>query len=1217
MLYKKFTHGSPGKSFLWLLVSLITAIVLAFSMGVRGASAEMMEPPDYPPSTEPEEPGFEPFTSGFEWSVPNRFGRDDNMDGIIDYHYDSATYQYEKSLLYPESWPMIFDGCRTEQDAETGISSTNTYRWVLNGETIQGNQCKFTYAKNSPMAGNLGFTAQGTYPVDLTVTYGEGITSPSGQNPETFHQEVVVRDILIVSLGDSYASGEGVPDISQRWHIEWGFPVWDADAVWQDKRCHRSAKAGPALAALAIERMDPKTSVTFISYACSGATIGTELFDGSGGGDPNQSRGVGMLEPYKGQEVSEPYNYSSRAEGWVGYIPSQIGQLKNVLIPPQGKLQRQIDSLIISGGGNDMLFAKLLANCVLWEFCWTLPTMLERPSDWTLYTPQQIVLRANEIIPGREGVDSVQTNYERLATEIGQINPGPLNVYLTQYPDLSSASDGQYCRMLDDIGWPNPFLAMEPWEAQAAEQDGLRNLNKTIFSEAYDRRSQGWVYVDGLARYNLTDTDPNGPAGLFYKHGYCAIENWITRAEESELRQGPLYWRAGTTGTAHPNYSGNLAISQRLLYYMLPNLFPQPPANPPAISAPAYAINDLVSESGANGWYIGSCQAGACYPKVAVQVVGTAEAGVAGAGVTIEGVDACTVPGVMCRKDGGLSADKKQYTWNIELIADGIYNLQFNLRDSAGAIANGGSGIKVDLHDPALVTPGPFTVNEGGTVMLEAAVSDNEGSPVSYTWDLDNDGSFETFVQKPEFSAVSQDGPASLTIKVKATDQAGRTATSNAVINVANVAPEVEITDLQASNPEGTAISLSSAVSDPGANDTFTYGWSVSQAGTVLATGANSTFSFTPEDNGAYVVSLKVTDDDGGEGSASQTIQASNVAPVLSNMQYNPMSVNEGGSLTVSGSLSDPGAKDSLSLAINWGDGSAEETQSLVMGTTSFNVSHTYTDDNPGGTASDSPTITVKVTDKDQAGDTKTSTITVHNLPPSVILTGPADGALYKINDPVNVTATVTDPSTIDSLSCMVNWGDGSHSAGTLMAGGCSASHTFMAAGVYTIQLMATDDDTGSDTKSVMVVVYDPSAGFVTGGGWIISPAGAYKADESLTGKATFGFVSKYQKGASLPTGNTAFQFDLAGLSFASQSYEWLVVNQAGTNAQFKGSGWINGLAGPNGNAYKFMLWAGDGSPDTFRIRIWWEDAAGEYAVYDNGVAQAIGAGNIVVHTGK
>ena len=41
---------------------------------------------------------------------------------------------------------------------------------------------------------------------------------------------------------------------------------------------------------------------------------------------------------------------------------------------------------------------------------------------------------------------------------------------------------------------------------------------------------------------------------------------------------------------------------------------------------------------------------------------------------------------------------------------------------------------------------------------------------------------------------------------------------------------------------------------------------------------------------------------------------------------------------------------------------------------------------------------------------------------------------------------------------------------------------------------------------------------------------------------------------------------------------------------------------------------AGGTSPDTFRIKIWWEDEAGEHVVYDNGMDQAIGGGNIVVH---
>jgi hypothetical protein len=115
------------------------------------------------------------------------------------------------------------------------------------------------------------------------------------------------------------------------------------------------------------------------------------------------------------------------------------------------------------------------------------------------------------------------------------------------------------------------------------------------------------------------------------------------------------------------------------------------------------------------------------------------------------------------------------------------------------------------------------------------------------------------------------------------------------------------------------------------------------------------------------------------------------------------------------------------------------------------------------------------------------------------------------------------------------------------------------------------------------------------------------KEFSTVAGKATFGFVSKYRRGATVPEGNTEFQFKSGNLNFSSTSYQWLVVNQGGTNAQFKGFGTINGT----GN-YGFMLWSTDGAPDTFRIKIW--DAATEAVVYDNGADQAIGGGSIVIH---
>jgi len=158
----------------------------------------------------------------------------------------------------------------------------------------------------------------------------------------------------------------------------------------------------------------------------------------------------------------------------------------------------------------------------------------------------------------------------------------------------------------------------------------------------------------------------------------------------------------------------------------------------------------------------------------------------------------------------------------------------------------------------------------------------------------------------------------------------------------------------------------------------------------------------------------------------------------------------------------------------------------------------------------------------------------------------------------------------------------------------------------------------GSDPA--MVVVYDPNAGFVTGGGWITSPPGAYVPNPALTGRANFGFVSKYQRGQSVPTGETEFQFQVASFNFHSVAYEWLVV--AGARAQYKGTGTINGT----GN-YGFMLTAidgqinGGGGADKFRVKIW-DKNNGDAIVYDNQLnapdgsdpTTLLGGGSIVIH---
>jgi PKD repeat protein len=250
--------------------------------------------------------------------------------------------------------------------------------------------------------------------------------------------------------------------------------------------------------------------------------------------------------------------------------------------------------------------------------------------------------------------------------------------------------------------------------------------------------------------------------------------------------------------------------------------------------------------------------------------------------------------------------------------------------------------------------------------------------------------------------------------------------------------------------------------------------------------------------------------------------------------------------------------------------------------------------------------------------DLKYAFLLPDNQSPSITgITVPVDPVF--VNTEVSISGTFTDQDTADTHTAVWDWGDSATSDCTVTEGDDTVNglHTYTTPGIYTVTLTVTDSSGASDTETAetYIVIYDPTGGFVTGGGWFDSPSGAYRGNPTLTGKADFEFVSKYQKGATVPEGNTQFKFKTADLKFDITSYKWLVVNKAGMNAQFSGQGTINGGLAPNNEEYKFMIWATDGNSDTFRIKIWWEDNSVENIVYDNDIEQPIGGGAIKVHT--
>ncbi|MFC1818970.1 FG-GAP-like repeat-containing protein [Thermodesulfobacteriota bacterium] len=246
---------------------------------------------------------------------------------------------------------------------------------------------------------------------------------------------------------------------------------------------------------------------------------------------------------------------------------------------------------------------------------------------------------------------------------------------------------------------------------------------------------------------------------------------------------------------------------------------------------------------------------------------------------------------------------------------------------------------------------------------------------------------------------------------------------------------------------------------------------------------------------------------------------------------------------------------------------------------------------------------------------------TVPNSAPTIVAISVPKN-IVAVNEEVSFHAQFVDPDELDTHFAVWDWGDGTSSYGVVDYSGSTltvtGTHVYASAGVYSVTLSVTDAFGESDTSTYQyVVAYDPDAGFVTGGGWIYSAEGAYIPNPLLAGQANFGFVSKYKKGTTVPTGNTEFQFHAGDFNFHSDNYDWMVVT-GGNFAKFKGLGAIN-----DEGTYKFQLWAGDETgiegEDTFRIKIWTEDelTSAETIIYDNGLDQEIEGGSIVVHTKK
>jgi hypothetical protein len=467
-----------------------------------------------------------PLTVDFGYVMTDRFGIRDPATGLIIMH--SADSLNPIDVVSTAQYVNPPDGFEVVFTAETSVHN-NLFHWKIDGNLPAPID---QYVAISTFTAHL---KEGIYTVTVTAEGMEGTTAPATKT-------VVVNDMLIVAMGDSFASGEANPEIGRRGEVAFSnisHSTTLGDAVWADGltddankshvEAHRSSTAAFAQAALAIENSDSHTSVTFISVAASGAGINSGLL----GSKPGR----------------ENHAYT---------IPPQIDSVVNVVGG------RQIDMLFLSMGINEVDFGDVLEQLIA--------------SAIPLYGAKSQAQMEAEVAPK---LVSLHDNYDRLSSVLrSKLNVG--STYVLQYPDPfnhavppGSIEPPNYVtcdQSLDDV-FPVPSAYVTAGQVLWGRNTVLNPLNTAVRDAA---ARNGWTLVDGVA-------------ALFNTHGYCA-ENpydspntekirWIRTATESADRQGaspddhPLSIlglpianvSSVTKGTIHPNEWGHLAVANSLL----------------------------------------------------------------------------------------------------------------------------------------------------------------------------------------------------------------------------------------------------------------------------------------------------------------------------------------------------------------------------------------------------------------------------------------------------------------------------------------------------------------------------------------------------------------------------------------------------------------------------------------------------------------------------
>ena len=349
-------------------------------------------------------------------------------------------------------------------------------------------------------------------PIAVDVPYPAGATLTAVVQGRRVASAIVrVKDLFIVGLGDSYASGEGNPDRPVRWRddrsqsfgkagnvVLAGYPARKAvpisyrgrrivgpSAFWLSQPCHRSLYSYQLRVAMGLAVENPHRAVTFLGLSCSGAKVANGLLGQWKGVEkfvatPKLSQvGQAAVAQCGGRGYATRSYASSFTDG--GRVPALDG-LTLERCPPNRA--RKVDLVMVSIGGNDIDFAKLVAYAILRD-----RSPLRRLSEVTdqVVTPRQSLARFRELRSRYKMLRRALHNHLHIPWE------ETARIILTAYPKIAMERDGRTVCEGDNQagldGFPGYRLDRRRTAAAEGVSERLTQLMRSV-SRAY-----GWTFV--------------------------------------------------------------------------------------------------------------------------------------------------------------------------------------------------------------------------------------------------------------------------------------------------------------------------------------------------------------------------------------------------------------------------------------------------------------------------------------------------------------------------------------------------------------------------------------------------------------------------------------------------------------------------------------------------------------------------------------------------